>query len=118
MYTNEYMRRRKAVARLLAKMAYEPQNAQRNLSYVHRRFVVCLLGIDYDTFLDYLNEDKDRLEDVVIPNHIILGLWEMIRKAQNNEAALPVDLMRKLHVTAIPRRRYTRRRADTMSEAR
>lgn len=79
MYKNDNMRWRKAVARMLCKMVFEPENGLRTKVYVHAHYVRRLLGVDYDTFLSYIDEDKDGLEGFELPLYVTLGLWEMVR---------------------------------------
>lgn len=99
------LRYRKWVARLVVKLVYEPGNSRRNLRCIHKNFILFYQGVDYDTFLSYLDEEKDDLKDLIVSDGIILGIVAAIRFSFDPKATVSPELRHKLETTPIPRRR-------------
>lgn len=72
------MRWRKLVARTLVAILYDSDDAQRNKQWIYDHYGIYLLGVDYDTFLNYLDETEDPLTDLDLPWHILIGLWLLV----------------------------------------
>lgn len=79
MYHNLNMRQRKLVARMYVDMTYMDENKGRNLQFIYDRLAGSVLGISYKTFLDYLDEEKDSLDGITLPDYVLLGMWTSVQ---------------------------------------
>lgn len=78
MYTPKYMRWRKLIARTLVAMLTDSNDPHRNKQWIYDHYGVYLLGVDYDTFLNYLDDEEDPLRDLELPSYILIGLWLLV----------------------------------------
>ena len=82
MYDPNHLKLRVAVARSLKTFYYEDGNSNRNYNRIYKAYGK-YLGATYDTFLNYLKEEKYDLSGMKLPPHIVVttALLEPIKTA-------------------------------------
>ena len=82
MYDPNHLKLRVAVARSLKTFYYEDGNSNRNYKRTYKAYGK-YLGATYDTFLNYLKEEKYDLSGMKLPPHIVVttALLEPIKTA-------------------------------------
>jgi len=82
MYDPNHLKLRVAVARSLKTFYYEDGNSNRNYKRIYKAYGK-YLGATYDTFLNYLKEEKYDLSGMKLPPHIVVttALLEPIKTA-------------------------------------
>lgn len=71
MYDPNHLKLRVAVARSLKTFYYEDGNSNRNYKRIYKTYGK-YLGATYDTFLNYLKEEKYDLSGMKLPPHIVV----------------------------------------------
>lgn len=111
------MRQRKLVARMYVDMTYMDENKGRNLQFIYDRLAGSVLGISYKTFLDYLDEEKDSLDGITLPDYVLLGMWTSVRslesKLTGKRVFFPAEMLRKLKNTQTVRRRKQQEKRES-----
>lgn len=96
MYISDNFKQRVLIARILDAFFFEPRNIKRCHKKAHELFNKFILGVEYDTYLTYLDKDKYDLTGVSIPYHLYKALRHMATIAAALERSEPPRQQRKV----------------------
>lgn len=103
------------IARLLVVMLYDGRYSARNLGWIYRNYAGPLLGVSFETFSSYLDDEDDPSGDGELPRYLVAGLWLLVNVPRMTDS-LPADLLRRMSRMRHVKAGYARRRASEVPE--
>jgi len=74
MYTRKYLNYRILVAKDIARLYCDPSDTKRCLTRIHGIYVEPILGVEYDTFRNYVGMSGGGLGDMALPGYVRAAL--------------------------------------------